>query len=223
MSLLVRGGKLVTPEGVEQADLLVEDGQIAQVAPEIADGAGETLDASGLHLFPGLIDAHVHFNEPGRTHWEGLATGSAALAAGGGTVFVDMPLNSTPTLDRASFLAKRSAAEASSLTDFALWGGLTPRNLDCLDELAECGAVGFKAFMSDSGMDDFRAADDLTLYRGMERAAKLGLPVAVHAESEALTKALKAEAAARGQQGVRDYLDVVALAAHLGGPSPVQP
>ena len=215
MSLLVRGGTLVTPEGVERADLSVEDGQIVRVAPEITDGAGETLDAEGLHLFPGLVDAHVHFNEPGRAHWEGLATGSAALAAGGGTVFADMPLNSTPTLDRASFLAKRSAAEASSLTDFALWGGLTPRNLDCLDELAECGVVGFKAFMSDSGMDDFQAADDLTLYRGMARAAKLGLPVAVHAESEALTKALAAEVASRGQRGVRDYLGSRPILAEL--------
>ena len=207
MSLLVRGGRLVTFEGVEQADLLVEDGRIVQVAPEIVDAAGETLDASGLHVFPGLIDAHVHFNEPGRTHWEGLETGSAALAAGGGTVFIDMPLNSTPTLNRESFLEKKIAAEASSLTDFALWGGLTPKSLDCLDELAECGAVGFKAFMSDSGMDDFQAADDLTLYQGMEAAAKLGLPVAVHAESEALTKALTLEAASKGRKGVRDYLD----------------
>ena len=204
MSLLVRGGRLVTPEGVAQADLLVEDGRIVQVAPEITDGAGETLDADGLHLLPGLIDVHVHFNEPGRTHWEGVATGSAALAAGGGTLFIDMPLNSTPTLNRARFLEKKAAAEAASLTDFALWGGLTPRNLDCLDELAECGAVGFKAFMSDSGIDDFGAADDLTLYRGMEAAAKLGLPVAVHAESEALTKALRAEASfKRSTRGAR--------------------
>ena len=207
MSLLVRGGTLVTPEGVERADLSVEDGQIVRVAPEITDGAGETLNAEGLHLFPGLVDAHVHFNEPGRAHWEGLATGSAALAAGGGTLFIDMPLNSTPTLDKASFEAKKAAAEASSLTDFALWGGLTPKNLEYLSELAECGVVGFKAFMSDSGMDDFQAADDLTLYRGMERAAKLGLPVAVHAESEALTKALTLEAQSRGKAKVRDYLD----------------
>ena len=215
MSLLVRGGRLVTPEGVDRADLLIKGGQIAQVAPEILDAAGETLDATGLHIFPGLIDAHVHFNEPGRTDWEGFATGSAALAAGGGTTFIDMPLNSAPTLGRASFLAKKEAAEASSLTDFALWGGLTPANLDCLGELAECGAVGFKAFMSDSGMSDFRAADDLTLYRGMEMAAKLGLPVAVHAESEALTKALTLEGVSRGQTAVRDYLDSRPIIAEL--------
>ncbi len=212
--MLVRGGTLVTPEAVKRADLLVEDGKIAQIAPEILDAVGETLDVTGLYIFPGLIDAHVHFNEPGRTHWEGIETGSAALVAGGGTVFIDMPLNSRPTLNRASFLAKREAAEASSLTDFALWGGLTPKNLDCLDELAECGAVGFKAFMSDSGMGDFEAADDLTLYRGMEAAAKLGLPVAVHAESEALTKALTLEAASRGQT-VRGYLDSRPIVAEL--------
>ncbi|HEU0116096.1 MAG TPA: amidohydrolase family protein, partial [Thermomicrobiales bacterium] len=166
--LIVRGGRVVAETGVVRADVAVADGQIAAIAPEIAGSARETIDAAGLHLFPGVVDPHVHFNEPGRTEWEGWATGSAALAAGGGTIAIDMPLNSSPpTLDGASFDAKRAAAEASSRVDFALWGGLTPDNLGTLEELAARGVVGFKAFMANSGIDDFQAADDLTLYQGM--------------------------------------------------------
>jgi allantoinase len=118
-----------------------------------------------------------------------------------------MPLNSSPpTLDGPSFDAKRAAAEASSCIDFALWGGLTPDNVDRLEELAARGVVGFKAFMANSGIDDFHAADDLTLYEGMRIAARLGLPVAVHAESDAITSRLAARAVAAGRSGVRDYL-----------------
>ena len=158
--------------------------KIAAIGPDLK--GREELDARGLHLFPGVIDAHVHFNEPGRTEWEGWATGSRALAAGGGTACVEMPLNAhPPTLDGAAFDAKAAAASASSVVDFALWGGLTPDNLDRLEELAERGVVGFKAFMCDSGIEDFRAADDDTLHAGMAKAAELGLPVAVHAERPA--------------------------------------
>jgi allantoinase len=206
--LLIRGGDVVTPDGVRRLDVAVEGGTIVELAPDLSGNAREAVDAAGLHVFPGLIDPHVHFNEPGRTEWEGFATGSSALAAGGGTCFFDMPLNSSPpTLDGESFDLKRKAAEANSRTDFALWGGLTPGNLDRMEELAERGVVGFKAFMSNSGIDEFGRADDLTLYRGMKTAAMLGLPVAVHAESEELTSRLSAEAIASGRTGVRDYLD----------------
>jgi allantoinase len=205
--LLIRGGEVVTPDGVHRLDVAVEDGSIVELAAGLRGAAREEIDAAGLHVFPGLVDPHVHFNEPGRTEWEGFATGSAALAAGGGTCFFDMPLNSSPpTLDGPSFDLKRAAAEANSRTDFALWGGLTPGNLDRMEELAERGVVGFKAFMSSSGMDDFPRADDLTLLRGMRIAARLGLPVAVHAESEELTARLTAEARAGGCTSVRDYL-----------------
>jgi allantoinase len=181
--VLVRGGTLVTPSGLVRADVAIEEGRIAAVAPGL-DEQPDELDASGLHVFPGVVDAHVHFDEPGRTEWEGFATGSAAAAAGGGTCVVDMPLNAhPPTLDAGSFRLKAEAAARSSACDFALWGGLVPGNLDRLGELAGCGVVGFKAFMSPSGIDDFEAADDATLRDGMARAAELGLPAAVHAES----------------------------------------
>src|SRR5690242_6121205 len=183
--LLIRGGLVVTPDGVEPLDVAVEGGRIVELAAGLRGGAREEVDAAGLHVFPGLIDAHVHFNEPGRTEWEGFETGSWALAAGGGTCFFDMPLNSSPpTLDGESFDLKLAAAQANSRTDFSLWGGLTPNNLDKMEELAERGVVGFKAFMSSSGIEDFVRADDWTLERGMTIAAQLGLPVAVHAENE---------------------------------------
>ncbi|HET7093375.1 MAG TPA: allantoinase [Thermomicrobiales bacterium] len=205
--LVIRGGQVVSDDGVRRADVAVSDGEIVAVAPEVAGPARESIDAAGLHLFPGVVDPHVHFNEPGRTEWEGWATGSAALAAGGGTVAIDMPLNSSPpTLDGPSFDAKRAAAEASSCVDFALWGGLTPDNVDRLEELAARGVVGFKAFMANSGINDFHAADDLTLYEGMRTAARLGLPVAVHAESDVITSRLAARAVAAGRTGIRDYL-----------------
>jgi len=205
--LIVRGGALVLKSGVGVADIAVADGRILAIAPDVVGGAAEEIDATGLHVFPGVIDAHVHFNEPGRAEWEGWASGSAALAAGGGTACCEMPLNAhPPTIDRVSFLAKQRAAEAASLVDFALWGGLVPGNRDRLDELAGCGAIGFKAFMSNSGTDDFPAVDDLTLAEGMERAARLGLPVAVHAESNTITAGLAQRAIAGGRRGFRDYL-----------------
>ncbi len=164
----------------------------------------EEIDARGLHVFPGLIDVHLHFNEPGRTDWEGAATGSRALAAGGGTLFFDMPLNSTPcTVNAAAFDRKRAALAKSSITDFALWGGLIPGNVPEMAELADRGVVGFKAFLCDSGLPEFPRADDLTLFEGMREAARLGLPVAVHAESQELTQGSRANRGAGPQQRSR--------------------
>ena len=187
LDLIVRGGLVVTPEGMQRADLAIAGGRIVRIAPEIADPAANELDATGRHVLPGVIDAHVHFNEPGRTEWEGLDTGSAALAAGGGTTFFDMPLNSEPpVLDAAHLREKRALGEERSCVDFALWGGLTPGNLDRLASLRDAGAIGFKAFMSDSGIASFPRVDAAVLREGMKRAAALGLPVAVHAEDQVL-------------------------------------
>jgi allantoinase len=176
--LLIRGG--------EPLDVAIEDGVIAALGPGLEGRAREEVDAAGLHVLPGVIDAHVHFNEPGRTDWEGWATGTRALAAGGTTACLEMPLNAhPPTVDGAAFDAKLAAARASALVDFGLWGGLVPGPVDRLDELAARGVVGFKAFMCDSGIDDFPAVDPDALGAGMARAAALGLPVAVHAEDPA--------------------------------------
>src|SRR5438309_7764476 len=123
---LIRGGRVVTPEGVHRVDLALKDGAIVELGANLHSLAREEINAQGLHVFPGVIDAHVHFNEPGRADWEGFDTGSAAFAAGGGTCFFEMPLNaSPPTLDGDSFDRKLEAAQANSRTDFALWVGLT--------------------------------------------------------------------------------------------------
>jgi allantoinase len=212
MDLVVRGGTVVTSSARVRADIGIERGTVVDIAPELP-GARAEIDARGLFVIPGVIDVHVHFNEPGRTEWEGAATGSRAFAAGGGTVFFDMPLNSTPcTVNVQAFDRKRRALESSSITDFGLWGGLIPGSVPNMAELAERGVVGFKAFMCDAGLPEFPCADDRTLIDGMHEAARLGLPVAVHAESEEVTKACAA--AARGR-GARDFLASRPLTAEL--------
>ena len=208
VDLVVRGGRLVLPEGMHDADLAVEGERIVQVGPELPGGR-EEIDARGRLVLPAVVDVHVHFNEPGRAEWEGAATGSRALAAGGGTVFVDMPLNSSPcTLTAEAVDRKREALEAASITDFALWGGLVPGAVPEMAGMAARGVVGFKAFMCDSGLPEFPPADDRTLETGMREAARLGLPVAVHAESDVLVRPM-------ADGSARDFLASRPVAAEL--------
>jgi allantoinase len=213
---IIRGGIVVTPEETRMEDIGIVGANIVELGPGLRGSARETINAEGLHIFPGLIDSHVHFNEPGRTEWEGIETGTRALAAGGGTMFFDMPLNShPPTLDSDSFDQKLVAAEAKSFTDFGFWGGLVPGNLGKLEVLADRGVVGFKAFMANSGIDDFPRVDDLTLREGMKRSARLGKIVAVHAESETITSELAQKFASVGKTSIRDYLDSRPIDAEL--------
>ena len=176
---------MVTARQVEVADVAIAGGRISAVGPHLGTNAAEEIDAHGLHVFPGGIDSHVHFNEPGRTEWETIANGSAALAAGGYTTFIDMPLNNLPvTVDGAAFDLKLEAARRSSIVDFGLWGGLVPGNLDRLEELVARGVIGFKAFMCPSGIDEFPASNRHTLREGMRRIAELGSILLVHAEDQ---------------------------------------
>src|SRR5450631_3297814 len=127
MDLIIRGG---------QTDIAIEEGAISAIGQELGPAKKE-IDARGLLVLPGLIDVHVHFNEPGRADWEGFACGSRALAAGGGTLFFDMPLNAhPPTVDGPAFDAKLAAANGVSHVDFAFWGGLAPGNAANLEALA---------------------------------------------------------------------------------------
>jgi allantoinase len=214
--VIVRGGTVVTPGGAVEADIAVEDGRVSAIEPNIEGSAGREIEASGLHVLPGGIDAHVHFNEPGRTDWEGFGTGSLSLAAGGLTLYVEMPLNAyPPTTDAESFDAKLALAQESSLVDFALYGGLVPGNLEHMEELAGRGVAGFKAFMSTTGTIDFQPADDLTLYEGMAKASELGLPVLVHAENKEMTDALAERAVGTLRTTARDYLDSRPVVAEL--------
>ncbi len=214
--LIITGGTIVTESGVFREDIAIGEGKIHEFSQGLKVRTPHIIDATGLHVFPGLIDSHVHFNEPGRANWEGFETGSRALVAGGGTLFFDMPLNAhPPTVDAASFDEKLAAAQAASLVDFAFWGGLVPGNLDQMEALVERGVVGFKAFMSDSGIADFPRTDDRTLQQGMNRAASLGSIVAVHAESAAITARLAQESLALGRTSIRDYLDSRPIHAEL--------
>ncbi|MDP9291072.1 MAG: allantoinase AllB [Verrucomicrobiota bacterium] len=197
-------------------DLGIAGGKFVAIGPNLAGSAREEIDATGLELLPGVIDAHVHFNEPGRADWEGFATGSRSAAAGGITTFFDMPLNAhPPTIDGPSFDQKRAAAESSSLVDFAFWGGMVPGNRDQFEILPDRGVVGLKAFMADSGIDDFPCVNEAQLRAGMNRAAELGMIVAVHAESNAITQKLTREKIAQGKTAVRDFLDSRPISAEL--------
>src|SRR5262252_92314 len=123
---LVRGGQLVDELSVRRADLLIEDGRVRVILPPDHElSSDEVVDASGLHVLPGLVDAHVHFNEPGRTDWEGFASGTAAAAAGGVTTVCDMPLNShPPTLDARALALKLASIGQHAYVDYACWGGV---------------------------------------------------------------------------------------------------
>jgi allantoinase len=213
--LVIRGGRLCTPVGTRVADLGIDDGTIRAIEDELPGGRDE-IDARGLLVLPGAVDSHVHLNDPGRADWEGIGTGTAALAVGGSTTAIDMPLNAhPPTIDATAFEFKATRISESAHVDMALWGGLVPGNVDRLEELAERGVVGFKAFMCPSGIDDFEAADDETLLAGMREAARLGLPVAVHAESDAITSSLAALAVSEGRTTMRDFLSSRPIEAEL--------
>ena len=214
--MIIRGGTVVTAGGIEEADVAIAGDQIIDVGPDL-DEEGEEVDASGLHLFPGGIDSHVHFNEPGRTEWEDIAHGSAALAAGGYTCFIDMPLNNLPvTTTVSAFELKLDALKRSARVDYGLWAGLIPGNLDELEPLVDRGAIGFKAFMSPSGIDEFPGCDEATLREGMDRIAELRSILLVHAEDPALLREPKGPTP-------RDFLDsrpaeaeVAAIATAIG-------
>jgi allantoinase len=200
LDLIVRGGRVVTGGTVAIADVGVADGVITALGPNLTATADHEVDATGMHVFPGGVDSHVHFNDPGRTEWETIATGSAALAAGGYTCFVDMPLNNLPvTTSAEAFDLKLDAAQRSSILDFGLWGGLVPGNLSHLEELAARGVIGFKAFMCPSGIDEFPACDETVLREGMKRIADLDSILLVHAEDPAALQPA-------GGSGWRDYV-----------------
>ncbi|MFM1654630.1 allantoinase [Brevibacillus sp. B_LB10_24] len=208
--LIIRNGTIVTAEFTAQADIGIQGGKINEVAigKRLESRAPSEINATGLHVFPGLIDTHVHFNEPGRTQWEGLETGSRSLAAGGVTSFFDMPLNNTPpTVTKENLDLKRVLAEQKSIVNPYYWGGLVPEHIGNLKELHEAGVIGFKAFMSPSGIADFQHVDDVSLFTGMVEIASLNSLLAVHAESTVICDQLAADKRSRNQTSARDFAD----------------
>lgn len=184
MHSVIRGGIVVLPTGQKPADIAIQDGVIAAIGSEVA-GAEDVIDARGLLVLPGVVDAHVHFNEPGRAEWEGWEAGTRGAAAGGVTTVLEMPLNAhPPTTTPAAFDEKVAVASQKALVDFGLWGGMVPDNLTDLEALHHRGVVGFKAFMSDSGIGDFARVPDGVLAIGLKVTARLNAIVGVHAESQ---------------------------------------
>jgi allantoinase len=184
--LVIRGGTVILPTGQRPADIAITSGTISAIGSEVKDGA-ESIDARGLVVLPGVVDPHVHFNEPGRESWEGWEAGTRGAARGGVTTVLEMPLNAhPPTTTAAAFDAKLAVASKKALVDFGLWGGLVPENLGDLEALHQRGVVGFKAFMSHSGIDDFHRVPDGVLAIGLKVTARLGALVGVHAESQEL-------------------------------------
>ena len=185
-------------------DLVIEEGLIAGHDASGIKGKQE-MDGAGAYCFPGAVDLHVHFNEPGRTDWEGFETGSAAAAAGGVAYVADMPLNSVPsTTNVEAFNTKLAAIGSKSYVDFGLWGGVVPGNEDDLQPLAEAGVMGFKAFMSPSGVDEFNNSDGSVLREAMEKIAPTGLRLALHAEDPAVLE--PSAAALNARESAADWL-----------------
>ncbi len=207
--LIIRNGQIVTKDSIFQGEIAVKDGKIVEVSTNTISGnTKEEIDANGLHIMPGVIDTHVHFNEPGRDHWEGLETGSRSLAAGGATAFFDMPLNSTPpVINKETLEAKSKLGEEKAIVNPYYWGGLVPQNINDLKDLHENGVIGFKAFMSPSGIEDFDNADDETLYKGMTEIASFGSILAVHAESTVICAQLQEEKIQAGKTSARDFVE----------------
>jgi allantoinase len=207
--MIVRSQRVVLPDGIRPADIHIRDGRIIAItaapaapapsaappppaapapaaplppAPPVTPG-DRTIDVGDLLVLPGLVDTHVHVNEPGRTDWEGFETATRAAAAGGVTTIVDMPLNSVPaTTTVAGLEAKRRAAARKCQVDVAFWGGVVPGNAGELESLVHAGVRGFKCFLSPSGVDEFLHVTEADLHVSMPILARLGVPLLVHAE-----------------------------------------
>ncbi|WP_059173899.1 allantoinase AllB [Bacillus sp. FJAT-27445] len=209
--LVIKGGNVVLRDGVYNVDIGIKDEKISCIAEQITDEAKEVINASGQYVMPGMIDTHVHISEPGRTEWEGFETGSKALAAGGTTSYVEMPLNALPaTINKEALNLKLEAAKTQNYVDYAFYGGLVPDNLDKLEELADAGVLAIKCFMSDITSDipgDFTNVDDYTLYKGMQKLAELDQLLCIHAENPSVTSGLSKEFAKAGKNSGVEYAE----------------
>jgi allantoinase len=206
--LIIKGGHVVLSNDIRDIDIAVRDGVIVAMGDDISNHAELVLDASNQYVLPGMIDAHVHFNDPGRTDWEGFFHGSRLMAAGGCTTYLDMPLNNIPSTTKLSFLLEKAQKGLSdSIIDFSLWGGLVPGNYDDLEDLAANGVIGFKAFLSATGTDEFESIDDITLFRGMQKISKLNKILALHSESSPIIERLVTEKKSKGLCSIRDYIE----------------
>ncbi|MDR4945434.1 allantoinase AllB [Neobacillus cucumis] len=208
--LIIKNGNVVFRDAVKKSDIAIQNGKIAAIAEKLDGPADQILDAAGQYVMPGMIDTHVHICEPGRTEWEGFESGTKALAAGGTTTYVDMPLNALPaTTTKKALGLKLEAAKGKNYIDYALYGGLVPGNLENLEELNEAGVVAYKCFMATCGTelpDDFKNVDDYSLYAGMKKIAELGSLLSIHAENAEITDRLAEEMIKQGRITPSDYV-----------------
>lgn len=208
--MVIKNGKVVLHNEVLDIEVGIQDGKIAAIGNGLQT-SGKVIDAEGMYVLPGVIDGHVHLCEPGRTVWEGFETGTKALAAGGTTCYVDMPLNNLPaTTDGDTARLKLSYAEGKNHVDYALYGGLMPNNLGKLHELDEVGVAAYKCFVSTCGFDvpgDFKNIDDYVLYKGMLELKKLNQTLSIHCENAVICDKLAEDAISEGKKDMGAYMD----------------
>ena len=201
--------RVMTPQGMRPAAIMVERGRIQSVSrPEDAQQSGTVRDFGDLALLPGLVDTHVHINEPGRSEWEGFETATRAAAAGGITLLVDMPLNCLPETTTVEALeAKRRAAAQKCQVDWAAWGGLTEQNREHILPLASAGALGYKCFLVDPGIEGLTMVGEHAVEEAAPLLARSGLPLLVHAELPGPIEAAAKEIGEADWREYKTYLD----------------
>jgi allantoinase len=181
--LAIHSNRTLTPGGIEDATVFIAEGRIIDVVHGKVTGNFEMIDVGDSVLMPGLIDSHVHINEPGRTDWEGFETATKAAAAGGITTLVDMPLNSSPvTTTVKAFREKIEAAKGKLFVNCGFWGGIVPGNTEHVKPLIDEGVLGFKAFLTHSGIDDFPNVEVSDLESASSFLSNANIPLLVHAE-----------------------------------------
>lgn len=212
--LIIKNGLVILESGEVETDVAVKGGVIVAIGSELGE-AEKVIDASGLVVSPGMVDAHVHITDPGggyRDQWEGYVTGTAACAKGGVTSFMEMPLNQVPaTVDGESLEIKYHAGVNKLKSDVGSFGGLVPFNLDGgIQELDTGGVAAYKCFMATCGdrsiNGDFMNVDDYSLYEGMKQVAKTGKVLAIHAENAAITDKLGEIAYQNGETTLKAYV-----------------
>ena len=187
VDLLVKGGRIIDPEFVYEANIAIDEGKIVAIGSDASMApATRTIDVHGMYVLPGIIDAHVHFREPGLEYKEDFSSGSMAAIFGGVTSVCDMPNVKPPTQDAASFKLKLQRGLEKSLVDFAIFGVVLPTNMDKIQELKDEGVIGFKIFMGET-VGNLPSPDDWELVEGFREIAKTGLRVGVHAENRSIT------------------------------------
>src|SRR5688572_22667644 len=183
-NVAIRSDRVITEEGLKKATVLLQHGKITGITDELPSSDFKVIDVGDKVVMAGIVDPHVHINEPGRTEWEGFDTATKAAAASGITTLVDMPLNSSPvTTTVAALRQKISAAENAGLhVDCGFWGGIIPGNEREIVPLIEAGVSGFKAFLIESGIDEFPRVNLDDLERAMPIIARYNLPLLLHCE-----------------------------------------